>query len=216
MRDVILGGQDGLVNTLGIVLGISAASSDNKVLIAASLAAGFAEAISMGAVAFTSSRAEQDHSKKEIEREKEEIESKPQEEAEEVREIYSQKGFSGNLLEEIVKHITNDKERWLKTLVKEELNFEKIETKAIIRTSIIVALAALLASSIPIIPFIILPKSQATATALLASATTLFAIGAYEAKTYVGHWLKNGAQMVVIGLGAALTGFVIGKLFGAN
>lgn len=48
MRDVILGGQDGLVNVLGIVLGVSAASQDKKILIAASLAAAFAEAVFHG------------------------------------------------------------------------------------------------------------------------------------------------------------------------
>ena len=34
LRDVILGGQDGLVNSLGIILGISAATGDTKILIA--------------------------------------------------------------------------------------------------------------------------------------------------------------------------------------
>src|SRR6266446_3240828 len=45
LRDVILGGQDGLVNALGIILGVSAATSDTKVLIATVLAATFAESL---------------------------------------------------------------------------------------------------------------------------------------------------------------------------
>ncbi len=102
MRDVILGGQDGLVNVLGIVLGVSAASQDKKILIAASLAAAFAEAVSMAAVAYTSTLAQIDHYQKEVDEEKDEINKNPQKEASEVREIYRQKGFSGKLLEEIV------------------------------------------------------------------------------------------------------------------
>jgi VIT1/CCC1 family predicted Fe2+/Mn2+ transporter len=48
LRDLILGGQDGLVNVLGISLGLSAVSDDVRVLIAAGLAATFAESASMG------------------------------------------------------------------------------------------------------------------------------------------------------------------------
>src|SRR5579864_8703359 len=61
LRDVILGGQDGLVNSLGIILGVSAASGDTHVLIATVLAAAFAESISMGAVAYTSAMSQKDY-----------------------------------------------------------------------------------------------------------------------------------------------------------
>ena len=54
LSDFILGSQDGLVNVLGILLGITAASSDIKIIFVATLAALGAESISMGAVAYTS------------------------------------------------------------------------------------------------------------------------------------------------------------------
>ena len=58
LSDVILGGQDGLVNVLGVILGVAAASSDPRIVIAAGLAATFAESVSMGAVAYTSNLAD--------------------------------------------------------------------------------------------------------------------------------------------------------------
>ena len=58
LRDIILGGQDGIVNVLGVVLGVSAATSDLKIIIVSGLAATFAESISMAAVAYTSTEAE--------------------------------------------------------------------------------------------------------------------------------------------------------------
>src|SRR5256885_15053809 len=54
LRDVILGGQDGLVNMLGIALGVVAAGGSTHVLIVKGLAASVTETISMGAVAYTS------------------------------------------------------------------------------------------------------------------------------------------------------------------
>jgi predicted membrane protein (TIGR00267 family) len=63
MHDIILGGQDGVVNVLGLVLGVASATDSSKIVIIAGLASTFAESISMGAVAYTSSEAEQSYFK---------------------------------------------------------------------------------------------------------------------------------------------------------
>ena len=57
LRDIILGMQDGLVNVLGIVLGVGAATNDQRLILISALAATFAESISMAAVAYTSTEA---------------------------------------------------------------------------------------------------------------------------------------------------------------
>src|SRR5450755_2366233 len=69
LRDVILGGQDGLVNILGIILGIIAGGGSNTVLLVAGFAAAITESISMGAVGYTSSISERDFYKAEQARE---------------------------------------------------------------------------------------------------------------------------------------------------
>ena len=75
LANIILGGQDGLVNVLGIVLGVAAATNDPKIVVVAGLSATFAESISMGAVAFTSMLAETAHYESEKEREARHIEA---------------------------------------------------------------------------------------------------------------------------------------------
>ena len=216
MRDVILGGQDGLVNVLGIVLGVAAATKDTKILIAASMAAAFAEAVSMAAVAYTSTLAQIDHYEKELQSEAKEIELEPEEEIEELRQIYRQKGFKGKLLEDIVKTITADKNLWIKTLAREELSLEKVDRSSLLKISAIVGVTALIAAFVPVFPFFFFSHTQAMIVSLVTSCLVLFAIGAYEAKTYVGSWLKNGLQIMIIGMGAALVGFLIGKIFHVN
>jgi vacuolar iron transporter family protein len=47
LRDVILGGQDGLVNILGIILGVIAGGGSKTVLVAAGFAAAITESISI-------------------------------------------------------------------------------------------------------------------------------------------------------------------------
>lgn len=215
LRDLILGGQDGLVNVLGIVLGVAAAGGANRILIAASLAAAFAEAVSMGAVAYTSALTEKDHYEKELQRENYEIDHVPEKETEEVRRIYQEKGFEGELLSKIVAKITSNRDIWLKIMMREELDLHRIETGTILLNSVIVGLAALLAAFIPITPFFFFGRQTAMIVSLGISGLALFTIGVYEAKTYVGHRLKNGLQMMIIGMGAALAGFLIGRIFGA-
>ncbi|MBI3947050.1 MAG: VIT1/CCC1 transporter family protein, partial [Armatimonadetes bacterium] len=102
LSDVILGGQDGLVNVLGVILGIAAASGDPRLVLAGGLAATFAESISMGAVAYTSTLADRDHYLSEEERERREIRELPEVETEEVREIYRNWGLKGEPLEAVV------------------------------------------------------------------------------------------------------------------
>jgi len=51
LSDFILGSQDGIVNVLGVILGVAIASQDFRIILAGGLAATFAESISMGAVA---------------------------------------------------------------------------------------------------------------------------------------------------------------------
>jgi len=213
LRDVILGGQDGLVNVLGIALGVSAATNDVKILIAAGLAATFSESISMGAVAYTSSLAERDFYLSEQARERREMEEIPDDERDEIRKLYAEKGFKGQLLERIVETITADEETWLKVMMREELELQPVDTHAVLRTSVIVTIAALIGSLIPLLPYFFLPRVPASITAVVVSAAALFGVGAYKALTLVGDWKRSGLQMVLIGLGAAFVGFIVGRIF---
>jgi len=87
-KEFILEGQDGLVNVLGVILGLAAATSNAKLVIIAGLAAAFAESFSMAAVAFTSAKAEADYFASERKRELFEIENFPDTERKEIYDIY--------------------------------------------------------------------------------------------------------------------------------
>ncbi len=60
-RDFILGGQDGLVNVLGLVLGVAGATLNTNIVIITGIVATVAESVSMAAVAYTSSKAAKDY-----------------------------------------------------------------------------------------------------------------------------------------------------------
>lgn len=213
LRDVILGGQDGLVNALGIILGIAAVSSDIRILIATVLAATCAESLSMGAVAYTSALSQKDYYESERQKELEEIEQTPEMEREEIREIFEQKGFKGNVLEKIVRTVTGDKKLWIQTMMAEELNIQPVNTRDVLRSSIIVTITTTIGHLIPLVPFFFATHQTGLIISVVISCITLFATGVYQAVTLVGSWWKNGLRMVIIGLSAAFIGYLIANLF---
>ena len=214
LPEIILGGQDGLVNVLSVILGVAAATASSKIIIVAGLAATFAESISMAAVAYTSKLAQADYYQSEYEREKWEIEYIPEGEREEIRALYENFGFRGKILEEIVEKITSDKDVWLKIMMEQELKLEEVDRKQALPSAIIVGVSALIGSFIPLIPFMFLPVKTGMIVALLASSVTLFIVGYYKAKKTIGRsFLRQGIEMMVIGMASALVGYLVGSLF---
>jgi vacuolar iron transporter family protein len=213
LRDVILGGQDGLVNILGIILGVIAGGGSQTVLLAAGFAAAITESISMGAVGWTSALSERDYYAAEQARESAEIDATPEAERQEIRDIYAAKGFAGDLLDRVVDTITANREAWLATMMDEELHLQPVEAPDIFRSAVVITIATLIGHLIPLLPFVWLSRTSALITAIVLSAAVLFGVGTYQAVTLVGDWRKKGLQMVAIGLGAAAIGFLIGRLF---
>src|SRR5438552_1323249 len=215
LRDVILGGQDVLVNILGIILGVIAGGGSKTVLLAAGFAAAITESISMGAVGYTSSVSQRDYYRAERAREAAEIDTMPEAERQEIREIYATKGFGGDLLERVVDTITANRESWLGTMMDEELHLQPVQTADIFRSAFVITIATLIGHLIPLLPFVWLARGPALVLAIVLSALVLFGVGVYSAVTLVGDWRKSGLKMLVIGLGAAGVGFLIGNLFHA-
>ncbi|MBI5036332.1 VIT1/CCC1 transporter family protein [Candidatus Micrarchaeota archaeon] len=216
LREFILGWQDGLVNVLGIILGIAAATSDSRIVIIAGIAATFAESVSMAAVAYTSIKAEIDFYEKEKGREAGEIEENKGDEIKEVYEVYYRKGFRGALLKKIVDKISSDKKLLLDFMMNEELGLERVGRHKPFNDALLVGFSAVVGSLIPLLPFFFLPVSTAILGSVAISLVSLFAVGALKAKTTVGKPLNAGIEMMLIGGLAAGVGYVIGAVLGVT
>jgi predicted membrane protein (TIGR00267 family) len=100
-------------------------------------------------------------------------------------------------------------------MMDEELHLQLVKSADILRSATLITVATLIGHLIPLLPFVWLPRTTALITAFILSAAVLFGVGTYSALTLVGDWRRKGLQMVVIGLGAAAIGFLIGRLFHA-
>jgi predicted membrane protein (TIGR00267 family) len=212
LSDFILGAQDGLVNVLGVVLGIAAATNDARIVLVAGLATTFAESISMGAVAYTTTLAEADLYQSEQEREYRHVIEAPNLEIKEIRDIYQSKGFEGELLERIVETITANRDVWVAVMMAEEHQLAPIDRKSAVRAALLVGFSAVIGSLVPLFPFVFWSVSASMWLSVFVTALMLFGIGAYKARVTVGKPLKSGFEMALIGTISALAGYLVGYL----
>ncbi len=212
LSDFILGAQDGLVNVLGVVLGIAAATNDVRVVLVAGLATTFAESISMGAVAFTTTLADADLYQSEREREYRHIIETPHLEIKEIRDIYASKGFKGELLDHIVETITANQDVWVAVMMAEEHQLAPVDRKTAFRAAWIVGISAVIGSLVPVVPFLFLSVATSMWMSVIVTALVLFLIGAYKARMTVGKPMRSGLEMMFIGTLSAMAGYLVGVL----
>ena len=218
LADFILGSQDGLVNVLGVILGVAIASNDFTIVLAGGLAATFAESISMGAVAYTTTLARRDHYLSEMEREKREMSSAPEQEKTEIRQILTRWGFAGQELESMKEWIVAKPKAMLEIMMSYELSLQPVSEDQARKSALLVGIAAIVGSLIPLVPFVILQNDipMGIVTSIVVCAFVLFAIGWYKAKTTVGRPGRSGLQMALIETASALAGFAIAFLVGGG
>jgi VIT1/CCC1 family predicted Fe2+/Mn2+ transporter len=215
IRDLILGGQDGLVNVFGVVLAVATATESRYIILISGLAATFAESISMAAVAYTSSKAAKEYYEKQLAIEWREVREKPAEEIGEIRQIYAKRGFKGTMLNKVVQTITGNKRVWVDVMMKEELGLSPEEFAHPVRDAFVVGAASIVGSFIPLIPFMFVPVDVAKWTAVGVSTLALFVSGAVKAKYTKISPFKSAVEMAVIGMTAAIAGYLIGAALGA-
>jgi vacuolar iron transporter family protein len=212
LSDFILGSQDGLVNVLGILLGLTISTDDVRIILIAAFAALAAESISMSAVAYTSTRARRDFYRSEVERELREMREVPEMEREEIRVIFRKWGYTGADLDRVVAETEARPKMMLDLMMAFELSLAPVSEDQPRNSAEVVLAATVVGSFIPLIPYLVLPHALPTAAivSITLSAITLFLVGWYEARTTDGVTWKSGLRMIVIGLGAGFGGFLIG------
>jgi predicted membrane protein (TIGR00267 family) len=214
MREIILGGQDGLVNVLGIIFAVASATREAKLVLLSGLAGMFAESISMTAVNYTSSKAANEVYQAELKKEENHVEEVPELERQEIWDIFYNRGFRGDTLEKVVDKVTSNKKLWVEVMMKDELGLIPFSKDAV-RDSITVGIAALVGSFVPLISFILLPVSAAVLWSVALSTLVLFIGGAIKGKITTGNWLISGIEIALIGIVAAAIGYAIGAVIGA-
>jgi vacuolar iron transporter family protein len=213
IRDATFGANDGLVSVLTLLAGVAAASVDGKTVLIAGLAGLVAGAISMGVGAYVSAKAYRSYYRAELRREVEEMREKPDVERQEIRDIYRERGFEGELLERVVEKITSNPRTWLKVMMSEELGLSPQFGRPLSAAAVVFG-AFLVGGIVPVLPFFFTEGAPALLTAFGLTAAALMVAGAIRSRYTGERPVLAGLELVLmagIGFGAA---FLIGRLVG--
>jgi VIT1/CCC1 family predicted Fe2+/Mn2+ transporter len=106
LRAAVLGANDGIVSTAGIVIGALGATSDRSSIMIAGVAGLAAGAMSMGAGEYVSVSTQRDSELAMLAKERRELRDEPEEELAELAGIYVEKGLDEDLALEVAKALT--------------------------------------------------------------------------------------------------------------
>ena len=210
VRDGVYGGIDGAVTTFAIVAGVVGAQLSSGIILILGLANLLADGFSMAASNYSGTKTEIDDRARLREVEKKHIRLAPEGEREEIRQIYRLKGFDGELLEEIVRVITADHDRWADTMMTEEHGLPSQRRSPWMAASTTFA-AFLVCGAVPLFPYVVgLPQPFMVASGL--TAVVFFTIGSFNSRWTLSSWWLSGLRILAIGSAAASLAYLIGWL----
>jgi VIT1/CCC1 family predicted Fe2+/Mn2+ transporter len=213
VRDVMLGLNDGLVASFAVTSGVAGAFTHGNAAVMAGLSEMLGGAVAMGLAAFISARSQVEFYQSEIEREREEIKRWPDRERDEIRTIYREKGFGGQLLEQIVAHITADPERWSNVMMREELGFSEGSFDSPLRSAFAVGLSYLCGAFVPVWAYIFFEPSDGITVSAISTIVVLFAVGALKTVITSRSWWRSGLESMLTGIAAAGVTYAAGRFF---
>jgi VIT1/CCC1 family predicted Fe2+/Mn2+ transporter len=106
LRAGVLGANDGIMSTSGLILGVAGATSDRNQILVAGVAAVVAGSISMAGGEYTSVSAQRDSEKAALIVERKELKENPEGELRELQWFYEQKGMSSEVARQVAIELT--------------------------------------------------------------------------------------------------------------
>jgi vacuolar iron transporter family protein len=106
LRASVLGANDGIVSVAGIVVGVAGATSSRTAILTAGVAGLVAGAMSMAVGEYVSVSTQRDTERALLEKERRELHETPEEELEELTQIYAEKGLAPALARQVAEQLT--------------------------------------------------------------------------------------------------------------
>lgn len=106
LRAAVLGANDGIVSTAGLVVGVAGATDDRSALLTAGLAGLLAGSMSMAAGEYVSVSTQRDSEKAALAMEKRELREQPEAELAELTDLLAQRGLSREVAREAAEQLT--------------------------------------------------------------------------------------------------------------
>jgi vacuolar iron transporter family protein len=138
-----------------------------------------------------------------------------------IRDIYKDKGFKEELLDEVVRVITSKRKVWIDTMMKEELGLVEDKNRSPRNSAVTTFIAFNTIGMIPLVPFILLYLSgfssiwstyDAFIYSIIFTAIAFFLIGIIRGMVVNRLLIRTGLNTLSIGAIAAFVAYLVGYL----
>ncbi len=211
LRAAVLGANDGIISVSSLILGVAAASSDQSHLILTGVAGMVSGAMSMAAGEYVSVSSQADLEKAEIARERKELSTMPEQELQEMSDIYIARGVAPDLAREVVRQMSAKDALGLHA--REELGISEITIARPLQAATASAIAFSIGAAFPLLTIMILPTHIFVAGSSAICIITLGLMGALAAYIGGAHPLRPALRVMFWGAMAMLFTSLIGSLF---
>ncbi len=213
LRAAIFGVNDGLVSNLSLIFGVAGAGVSREVILVAGVAGLLAGAFSMAAGEYISMKVQREVFERLIHLEAHEIGSLPDEERDELAEIYEGKGVPPELAGQLADVLMADPKVALETHAREELGLDPDEglgSPWVAAGSSFITFA--FGAAVPLVPFVVSGTGAVAASAVVSGVTMLVVGGAMSYFTGRPVAVSAVRMLAVASVAAAVT-YAVGSLF---
>ncbi|MEO6996929.1 MAG: VIT family protein [Terracoccus sp.] len=214
LRAGVLGANDGIVSTAGVVVGFAGATSDRGAIILAGIAALSAGALSMAAGEYVSVSTQRDSERALIKLERQELQDDPEGELAELAEMYAQKGLSHDLARQVAVELTAKDPLIAHADI--ELNIDPDDLTNPWAAAGASMSAFTVGALLPLLTITFSPESLRTIVTVAAVAVALVVTGWLSARLGRSPAPRAIARNVVGGLLAMIITYAIGAVVGIN
>lgn len=212
LRAAVLGANDGIVSTSGLIFGVAGATNNRAAIFTAGLAGLIAGAISMALGEYVSVSTQRDTERAFIAREKDLLQKDPKGQLNDLAAFYEQKGVSRATALQFAKELTTDDP--IKAHLEAELKLDEQDLTNPLTAAVSSFFSFTLGALVPLIPAVAASDTYRIKITLVAVVLGLFLTGYYSAKIGGGDKWAAVRRVVIGGIVAMVVTYVVGRAFG--
>ena len=110
-------------------------------------------------------------------------------------------------------HITADPERWSDVMMREELGMAVESFDWPLRSALTVGVSYFAGATVPVLGYLFVAPHEGLVISVLATISTLFAVGAAKTIVTTRKWWRSGLESMVTGIVAAAVTYGAGRFF---
>ena len=212
LRAAVLGANDGIVSTAGLVMGVAGATSDRTALLIAGIAGLVAGAMSMGTGEYVSVSTQRDSEKSILRLEAKELLAMPETEQRELAMMYEEKGLDADLAAKVAAQLTEHDALAAHADVEFGIDPEELTNPWYAAFASMISFT--LGSLLPLLCVVLVPAGARIAVTVLAVVIALALTGFVSAKLSLSPRLRAMVRNMIGGLLAMGVTYLIGSLVG--